>query len=445
MSQSEDDQYFNDDDNTWRNLEPPEGVSALGALMMACFAASVFCTCCCIIGMSRRRHQRLLASRRASARRSIVERANGSRADLQGRIEDNRVKEETKRYSQIESWIVSRVVLPHGAIPSQICQSSTKSRKGLERCKRQRSTCSQKSRSVVNADGETSRTGTEDVGDDVESASTTSSCPSETSSCPSSGNNHHQSPSCQEECPICYDDFCAGDIVSWSPNPSCNHVFHHACIKQWLLQHEGCPFCRTAFLPIDDKDLESTTHSRSGTALKHVNSLIHAANERARPCFYCVDLGIVYLPHRRPSSLSPAAWDTLRDQSTCTPTQDELENLRGSRTDATSSVSNRGDSSDEEALSSDESGPSTVSAERTDEETPPPPPVINEDESVQIDQQLGNDLGRSGDQNEDESVHVDDQPGIDQGSNNGQDSNNDGDEEEGRAQSQEHEEGGSNT
>ena len=108
-------------------------------------------------------------------------------------------------------------------------------------------------------------------------------------------------------------------------------------------------------------------------------------------------------------------------------------------------MSSRDDSFNEEALSSDEIGPLTVSNECTDEEAPPPPPVVNEDELVQIDQQFGNDLNNKSDQNEDESVHVDKQPGINQDINNAQDSNNDGDDEEGRAQSQEeHEEGGSN-
>lgn len=36
-----------------------------------------------------------------------------------------------------------------------------------------------------------------------------------------------------QECPICMEEFQEGDIVSWSPSldTSCNHVFHHHCVK----------------------------------------------------------------------------------------------------------------------------------------------------------------------------------------------------------------------
>jgi Ring finger domain len=55
-----------------------------------------------------------------------------------------------------------------------------------------------------------------------------------------------------DECPICFEDFHVGDVLSWSPESStCKHIFHHACIKEWLLKNSGCPICRSTFLPID--------------------------------------------------------------------------------------------------------------------------------------------------------------------------------------------------
>jgi hypothetical protein len=44
-----------------------------------------------------------------------------------------------------------------------------------------------------------------------------------------------------KECPICMEAFQLGDAVSWSPNEECSHVFHHECIKEWLLKHVECP------------------------------------------------------------------------------------------------------------------------------------------------------------------------------------------------------------
>jgi Ring finger domain len=38
----------------------------------------------------------------------------------------------------------------------------------------------------------------------------------------------------------------------------CDHVFHHECIKQWLLYHECCPYCRITVLPMDRKATDIT-------------------------------------------------------------------------------------------------------------------------------------------------------------------------------------------
>jgi Ring finger domain len=54
------------------------------------------------------------------------------------------------------------------------------------------------------------------------------------------------------ECSICLDYFKEGDVVSISPfyslQQTCHHVFHHICIKEWLLKHSTCPTCRQEFL-----------------------------------------------------------------------------------------------------------------------------------------------------------------------------------------------------
>uniref|UniRef100_A0A7S3KXW6 RING-type domain-containing protein n=2 Tax=Amphora coffeiformis TaxID=265554 RepID=A0A7S3KXW6_9STRA len=36
-------------------------------------------------------------------------------------------------------------------------------------------------------------------------------------------------------CSICLSAFQMGDFISWASNPACPHLYHHACIKDWVL------------------------------------------------------------------------------------------------------------------------------------------------------------------------------------------------------------------
>jgi len=68
------------------------------------------------------------------------------------------------------------------------------------------------------------------------------------------------------ECSICLCEYTVGSDIVWSSNPKCDHVFHTACIEEWLMkQRDGprCPCCRRDFVidPLDgergeDDDLE---------------------------------------------------------------------------------------------------------------------------------------------------------------------------------------------
>ncbi len=54
-----------------------------------------------------------------------------------------------------------------------------------------------------------------------------------------------------QECSICMEAFKVGDVVSFSPAEGCYHVFHHNCLRRWLLRKTDCPCCRVTMLPID--------------------------------------------------------------------------------------------------------------------------------------------------------------------------------------------------
>ncbi|GAX25535.1 hypothetical protein FisN_28Hh003 [Fistulifera solaris] len=123
----------------------------------------------------------------------------------------------------------------------------------------------------------------------------------------------------RDECSICFEVFRPEEIVSWSPEPNCQHVFHHHCIKEWLLQKKECPFCREIFLPID--------RIQGTTKLQTINELVLAQQRRSARCFYCIQHGVV-----RPSR--GCRWkqcdvDAIVARSECVPTLDELQKIRG--------------------------------------------------------------------------------------------------------------------
>ncbi|KAL7563960.1 hypothetical protein ACA910_017573 [Epithemia clementina (nom. ined.)] len=299
-------------------------MAPLGAIM-ASFALAVIGSCVLTVYISRRRRRLRLASRMAAARALSATLAEGGGAE-ERRARGHRINtNKDTRYSQIESWIVSRTILAHNynKLFAKLCKVATdcpgsgvKALAQDKYLKERTMTCE----TVVAVDEL----------DEVECGSTSESVCSVTLS-----DEQALSQAGQQDCPICFDDFCIGDIVSWSPNPSCIHVFHHACIKEWLLKHEGCPFCRTTFLPIDEDTMklsEGRSSTNGATALKQVNTLVGAMTERTRPCYYCVNHGIVYPPEKQPSTVqSVAEWQKFMGMASAGPTKSELEALRGCR------------------------------------------------------------------------------------------------------------------
>lgn len=99
-----------------------------------------------------------------------------------------------------------------------------------------------------------------------------------------------------QDCPICFESIEVGDVVSWAPQTNCGHVFHHGCIKEWLLRNDSCPFCRKICLPIDGVLYDKK---------KQIVELLRAQQIRSTPCYYCDQHGVV-----RPSNhlLSPSLY-----------------------------------------------------------------------------------------------------------------------------------------
>lgn len=98
----------------------------------------------------------------------------------------------------------------------------------------------------------------------------------------------------ENECPICMSELKANEIASWSFSERCSHIFHHECIKEWLLRHANCPFCREVYMPVDRESRLSKE--------KH----LQLTNDRAmRACctFVCERGGLVTLQCNKSNDL----------------------------------------------------------------------------------------------------------------------------------------------
>jgi len=47
-----------------------------------------------------------------------------------------------------------------------------------------------------------------------------------------------------DECCICMEKYCQGDHTCTPTTDECKHVFHKACLLEWLQRHDHCPLCR---------------------------------------------------------------------------------------------------------------------------------------------------------------------------------------------------------
>jgi len=132
------------------------------------------------------------------------------------------------------------------------------------------------------------------------------------------------------ECPICFDEFKAGDIVSWTSMQCCRHVFHHLCIKEWLQRQKECPLCREICLPSDQPNVE--TQSQETIQEKLTNNTRQPPQQyRSSHCFCCVEHGIVNVPVASftPDSLiSVEKLEAIQHRAIQCPSLEQLANIR---------------------------------------------------------------------------------------------------------------------
>jgi hypothetical protein len=62
----------------------------------------------------------------------------------------------------------------------------------------------------------------------------------------------------KKECSICLSGYEAGETFCWAKTDQCNHVFHDACIGEWLKDHDECPLCRADIVNADVVVVESS-------------------------------------------------------------------------------------------------------------------------------------------------------------------------------------------
>lgn len=259
--------------------------NAVGVLLLAIFALAINLVLFLpAYFVRRRRHQDQLTRREAFR----------TAQSIQGTVAGGDDKDE--RYHMIESWVVSKKICAHDEICEKVCQL-----RALDNKPRLRK---QTMSTVDSID-------TDEGNEDEEIGSSSSGV--ENSDDVSEANGH--------ECPICFDTFQVDDIVSWSASPACRHIFHHRCLKEWLVKNKGCPFCRETFLPVD----------RTGSNLTFANlsELMVAQEQRSLHCYYCVDHGVVSLPKDLRDHLEETDFANISHRAQEVPDRSILSSMRG--------------------------------------------------------------------------------------------------------------------
>jgi Ring finger domain len=225
----------------------------------------------------------VVASYMLNRRRLEREAAARQAAFYMAAVDSTRAQRQTQRYSDIESWLVTKKALEH----DHVCECLQKQ--------------GNKQSPLLPLDKERSRAVS------VETAVTM---------------QDDYSVDGGLECPICMDEITAGCLVSWSVNTNCQHVFHHLCIKEWLRKRKNCPNCRECFLPIDEAVDPSVVH------LAHVHALMAAQQTKSNGTFFCLEHKVVEVPSEL-AVQDESLVEKIRERGRAVPERTELSSMRG--------------------------------------------------------------------------------------------------------------------
>ena len=239
------------------------------------------------------------------------ERAARSAAVAAAAARQQEVDDPVERYRNIEKWLVTKRVEAHDGVCETVLQALVPA--SMRDNKNKDNICdNDKSKDPPN---HPARKCTVDnrATTDFESINDINS----SSSSSSSTDEQH------EECSICFEAFRVGELISWSANPKCSHVYHHICVKEWLRKNKECPYCREIFLPID-------RHQGSVMTLKKINELILAQQTRSAHCYYCLEHGVIRPPsHYSRKHVNTETFVQIQQRSEHLPSLDELSKVRG--------------------------------------------------------------------------------------------------------------------
>jgi hypothetical protein len=96
-----------------------------------------------------------------------------------------------------------------------------------------------------------------------------------------------------QRCVICQEAYVVGEEVSWSKILlDCNHAYHPACIKEWLMRNAGCPCCRASFIHPNDLKVHFCFGAKSAKAkwTERKNQIIGRRTQGE----FCIEHGLIF-------------------------------------------------------------------------------------------------------------------------------------------------------
>jgi hypothetical protein len=223
-----------------------------------------------------------------------------------------------RRYETIEGWLITKKVQNHDAFCEKVVGVSTQRKDEAvceEKCKR--ITCS------LSHD-----TGKDEVVCDETCKQMKCSLPHDTAETDEEWSFGGYE---EKECPICMECLEVDDVVSWSPNSTCQHFFHHECIKEWLLRHTECPMDRSTFLPIDREGID-----KSRSVLQEL-SKVHS--HRTATSYFCLHEGLVIVPDK--ADCTEEEFELIKMRAGPNIHRTQLAKIRGNRMEGTIRTSNK--------------------------------------------------------------------------------------------------------